>query len=90
MTDTVRLYIGKREHGDYRYYLADEAGMEDALYVTLSKQEADDYFRMESEYEAWQARLRPLYAAAIDKMYADRKEAEERRTLDALKAKYGG
>jgi hypothetical protein len=89
MADTVRLYIGRSESGDCRYYLADEDGMEDARYVTLSKDDACDYFRMEREYLAWQARLKPLHAASIDKVYADRKEAEERKTLAELRAKYG-
>ncbi len=89
MTDSVRLYIGFDEDGTDGYYLADEKGMAEALYVELSKQDAADYFRHAKERKLWQTRLQPLHAAAMKRFYADRDEESERRELARLKAKYG-
>lgn len=87
-SDTVKLYIGRHESHDLSYYLADEGDMEDALYVELSRKDAEDYFAYAEKHAEWQKRLMPLYVETRRKMYADRNEAEERAALARLKAKY--
>lgn len=91
MTDTVRLYVGRREANDDTcpYYLSDDEGMEEGCYVTLPKHEADDYSRVAGEYEAWQRRLAPMYDKARARVEADRDERKERTELSRLQNKYG-